>query len=88
MEGKAEDQERLTMHARRMKELSDELSYISRRVNFLAFNGVVEATRVGDMSKGLSVVATEFRKLAENFAEVSLEIQIVVKELEKAFNYE
>ncbi len=85
---KAIAQERLTRHARKIKELSDELSYISRRINFLAFNGVAEAARVGDMSKGLPVVATEFRKLAENFAELSLEIQIVLKELESTLHYD
>jgi len=49
----------------------------------LALNAVIEAARVGGMGKGFSVVAAEFRKLAENTNKVVAELRDIIKAIEE-----
>lgn len=55
----------------------------SKQTNLLALNAVIEAARVGEMGKGFSVVAAEFRKLAENTNKVVAELRDIIKAIEE-----
>jgi methyl-accepting chemotaxis protein len=59
------------------------LTKASKQTNLLALNAVIEAARVGEMGKGFSVVAAEFRKLAENTNKVVAELRDIIKAIEE-----
>jgi len=75
--------ERLQAELERLKEISESLTKASKQISLLALNAVIEAARVGEMGKGFSVVAAEFRKLAENTNKVVGELKDVIKVLEE-----
>ncbi len=75
--------ERLQAELEKLKEISESLTKASKQTNLLALNAVIEAARVGEMGKGFSVVAAEFRKLAENTNKVVGELKDVIKALEE-----
>jgi methyl-accepting chemotaxis protein len=80
---KTESLEKLQAELERLKELSEDLTKASKQTNLLALNAVIEAARVGEMGKGFSVVAAEFRKLAENINKVVAELRDIIKAIEE-----
>ncbi|MFZ8784487.1 methyl-accepting chemotaxis protein [Thermocrinis sp.] len=80
---KTENLEKLQAELERLKELSEDLTKASKQTNLLALNAVIEAARVGEMGKGFSVVAAEFRKLAENTNKVVAELRDIIKAIEE-----
>ncbi|MDW8066155.1 MAG: methyl-accepting chemotaxis protein [Aquificaceae bacterium] len=74
--------EDLLNQVEKVKELSENLTRIAKQTNLLALNAVIEAARVGEMGKGFSVVAAEFRKLAETSNKIAGEMKSVIKEIE------
>jgi methyl-accepting chemotaxis protein len=80
---KTESLEKLQAELERLKELSEDLTKASKQTNLLALNAVIEAARVGEMGKGFSVVAAEFRKLAENTNKVVAELRNIIKSIEE-----
>lgn len=79
---KSEAQERLLEQLDKIRELSDNLTRIAKQTNLLALNAVIEAARVGEMGKGFSVVAAEFRKLAETSNKIAGEMKAVLRDIE------
>jgi methyl-accepting chemotaxis protein len=66
-----------------IKRMVDTIKKIAKQSNLLALNAAIEAARVGEMGKGFSVVASEFRKLADDTNKIATDIAILISNLEE-----
>ncbi len=65
----------LSQKAHTIEQIVETIMSISEQTNLLALNAAIEAARAGDAGKGFAVVAEEVRKLAENTAQSSNDVQ-------------
>lgn len=57
------------------------ISKISEQINLLSLNAAIEAEKAGEFGQGFSVVAREIRKLADQTAMSTLDIEKIVSEM-------
>lgn len=60
------------------------ITKIADRTNLLSLNAAIEAEKAGEYGRGFSVVATEIRRLADQTAVATYDIEQMVKEMQGA----
>lgn len=70
-----------------LNQLVEQIRKIAKQSNLLALNAAIEAARVGEAGKGFSVVASEFRKLADNTNKIAFEIESAVERLKEKLEH-
>ncbi len=60
------------------------ITKIADRTNLLSLNAAIEAEKAGEYGRGFSVVATEIRRLADQTAVATYDIEQMVKEMQSA----
>ncbi len=73
----------LTNRSEEISRTLNVITDIASQTNLLALNAAIEAARAGDAGRGFAVVADEIRKLAEDSRRSAVEIERVVKDVQK-----
>jgi PAS domain S-box-containing protein len=62
------------------------ISRVAEQTNLLSLNAAIEAEKAGQYGRGFAVVAREIRRLADQTAEATLDIEHIVKEMTSAIS--
>jgi PAS domain S-box-containing protein len=62
------------------------ISKVAEQTNLLSLNAAIEAEKAGQYGRGFVVVAREIRRLADQTAEATLDIEHIVKEMTSAIS--
>ncbi len=86
VEGIAENILALSEQTQQVGEIITTVSDIASQSNMLALNASVEAARAGEQGKGFAVVAGEVRNLAEQSKQATVQIKVILQDIQKATN--
>ncbi|MCM3755567.1 methyl-accepting chemotaxis protein, partial [Bacillus licheniformis] len=70
--------------SQKIAEITGMIDGIAFQTNILALNAAVESARAGEHGRGFAVVATEIRRLADQTAVATYDIEQTVKEIQSA----
>jgi len=70
--------------ARNINSVITTITKVADQTNLLSLNAAIEAEKAGEFGLGFSVVAREIRRLADQTAEATLDIELMVKEMQSA----
>ena len=59
---------------------------VAEQSNLLAVNASIEAAKAGEQGKGFAVVAQEVRNLAEQSREATVQVRVILSDIQKAVN--
>lgn len=74
----------LSEKANKINSVVTTISKVADQTNLLSLNAAIEAEKAGEAGKGFGVVATEIRRLADQTAVATLDIDQVIKEMQSA----
>lgn len=74
---------RLSNQSLEIEKITRSIAAITEQTNLLALNAAIEAARAGEHGKGFAVVAAEVRKLAEESKQSAIQIQTVVRDIQR-----
>ncbi|MCC9623390.1 methyl-accepting chemotaxis protein [Thalassospira sp. MA62] len=74
---------RLSNQSLEIEKITRSITSITEQTNLLALNAAIEAARAGEHGKGFAVVAAEVRKLAEESKQSAIQIQTVVRDIQR-----
>ena len=74
----------LTSKADNISQVVTTITKVADQTNLLSLNAAIEAEKAGEYGRGFSVVATEIRRLADQTAVATLDIEQMVREIQSA----
>ncbi len=74
----------LNEKARNIDSVKETINKVADQTNLLSLNAAIEAEKAGEYGRGFSVVANEVRRLADQTAVATLDIEQMVKEMQSA----
>ena len=87
MEASATINTRLAMlneKAGNISQVTTTIAKVADQTNLLSLNAAIEAEKAGEYGRGFAIVATEIRRLADQTAVASYDIDLIVKEMQSA----
>ena len=74
----------LNEKAGNISKVTTTITKVADQTNLLSLNAAIEAEKAGEYGRGFAVVATEIRRLADQTAVASYDIEVIVKEIQSA----
>lgn len=67
-----------------ISQVTTTITKVADQTNLLSLNAAIEAEKAGEYGRGFAIVATEIRRLADQTAVASYDIELMVKEIHSA----
>jgi methyl-accepting chemotaxis protein WspA len=74
----------MNQHANNISRVVTTITIVADQTNLLSLNAALEAERAGEYGAGFAVVAREIRRLSDRTAVATLEIELMIKEMQSA----
>lgn len=74
----------LSDKASNINQVTSTINKVADQTNLLSLNAAIEAEKAGEFGRGFAVVAAEIRRLADQTAVATYDIELIVKEIQSA----